>query len=364
MADDETLNKAQEVIGAFKKQAPNVRVFRGSDPEVQVQVQNTGIPEFDELIRGIKCGGHTLFYGPNKVGKTTMTGVCVAAMQAAGRKPLFLDMENRLDPQWWGQQGVNLDDLSILLGGEDFEEDMDAAYALIREGVYDGLIIDSITGKAARGELQDKAGKGKSFSDDTVALLARKLSEWFRKIGPTLGRMKVPSIILSQVRATNLHQGAYLDMTGGNAAKHWASTIVKMSRGQKISATKQGEKVQLGYWLKCEVKKSSISPNEGKSIQLPFYFGIGVDNIAIAVRAGISKGFIKKGAARVEYQGKSYASENQMVEKLRENGPLADQLILEITQQAVPDEAGPDLEVEDHDDAPAAPVVSDDHKKT
>lgn len=348
MAEDpeETTTKAQEVLKAIKKQAPNVSIHRASDPEVQVQVLSTGIPLLDELMRGIKRGGHTFLYGPNKVGKTTLAGRFVAAMQAAGLRGLFIDHENRLDPLWWKLQGVDLDLLDILVGGDDFEEDMDAAFALIRQGIYQFLVVDSITGKPARGEMQDKAGKGKSFTDDTVALLARKLSEWFRKVGPALGRLKIPVIELSQVRATNLHAGAYLDMSGGNAAKHWASTILKLSRGPKITATKKGEKLQLGYWLKIELKKTSICPNEGKSIQMPFYFGIGIDDIAVAVRAGIEQGLIKKGAtSRVEFAGKSYVSENQLVETLRLEGGLADQLILDLSQEAPQPDADPDPEV-------------------
>lgn len=350
---DEASNKAQEIVKAFRKQAPDVRIFKGSDPQVQIQVQPFGVREVDDLCRGIKCGGYTVLYGPNKAGKTTLVGRAIAEMQRAGRKVLVIDLENRIDPQWLALQGVDLDALDILVGGKDFEEDMDVAFALIREGIYGGMIVDSLTAKAARGELEDKAGKQKSMTDDTVALLARKLSEWFRKVTPSVGYHKIPVIILSQVRATNLHSGAFLDMTGGNAPKHWASTILKITRASKIQATKGGEKLQLGYWMRVELKKTSICANEGKMTQVPFYFGIGIDDLAAAVRAGIKDGIVQAGAtARVTFQEKSYASENQLVEKAREDPELADALIVAVSGKAPTDQQGDDPE-KDADDAAA-----------
>jgi recombination protein RecA len=330
MANEKT---SDEVLAGIKKSIPNVRIFKGSDPEVQVKIEPFGIEAIDQLCLGIKCGGYTILYGPNKSGKSTLVGRAIAQMQRSGRKVLVVDLENRMDPRWLKRQGVDLEALNILVGGKDFEEDMDATFALIREGVYSGIVIDSITAKAARGELEDKAGKQKSMGDDTVALLARKLSEWFRKISPAVGFHKVPVIILSQVRATNLHQGAYQDMTGGNAPKHWASTILRITRADKITATKDGQKIELGYWMRVELKKTSLCGHEGREVQLPFYFGIGIDDLATAVRALFDLEIVQKTATnRFEFQGTSYASENQLVDKARENPKLADEIIAAVAK--------------------------------
>lgn len=323
-----TEKTSDEVLRDIRKQIPNVRIYKASDPAVQIQLEKFGVDSIDNLCEGIMCGGYTILYGPNKAGKSTLVGRAMATMQKHGRKVLVVSLENRLDPRWMKRQGVDLEALHILVGGRDFEEDMDATFALIREGVYSGIVVDSITAKAARGEMEDKAGKLKSMGDDTVALLARKLSEWFRKITPSVGLHKVPVVILSQVRATNLHQGAYLDMTGGNAPKHWASTILRITRADKITATRGGQKVELGYWMRVELKKTSLCGNEGKEVQLPFYFGIGIDDLATAVRALIDLDLVQKTATgRFEFQGSSYASENQLVDKARENPKLADEII-------------------------------------
>src|SRR3990167_2868006 len=105
-----------DVLKDIRKQIPNVRLYKGSDPEVQVQVQSFGVPEVDTLCRGARCGGYTILYGPNKAGKSTLASRCIAQMQKDGRKVLVVDLENRIDPQWMHRQGVNLENVEILIG--------------------------------------------------------------------------------------------------------------------------------------------------------------------------------------------------------------------------------------------------------
>ena len=44
----------------------------------------------------------------------------------------------------------------------------------------DLIIVDSIQGLSPKGEQETKKGIAKSLEDDTMALLARKLSQFFR----------------------------------------------------------------------------------------------------------------------------------------------------------------------------------------
>ena len=363
MSEDKT---ADGILRDIKKQVPNVKLYKGSAPEVQVQIQSFGVREVDELCRGARCGGFTVLYGPQKAGKSTLSSRCIAQMQKDGRKVLVVDLENRLDPEWMKRQGVDLDAVQFLVGGRDFEEAMDATAALVRAGMFNGIVIDSLTAKAARGEMEDKKGKEKSMGDDTVALLARKLSEWFRRISPTIDEQKIPVIIMSQVRATNLHTGAYLDMTGGNSTKHWSSTTLQITRSSdKIVRMVKGEKVELGYWARITLKKTSICANEGKQILIPFYYGIGFDDLAAAVRAGLQDGIITLDSKnQVTFQDHTYRSEHQMVEVVRADVALAGALIAAIAKGNIPttdssefpsDESTSDPSVDSSDETAASP---------
>lgn len=314
----------EEVLRDIKKQNPNVRIYKASDEQAQLQIQRFGVREIDELCRGMLCGGYTILYGPNKAGKSTLMAKAIAQMQRDGRFVLLVDLEGRMDPDWLIAQGVDTSNLCILTGGKDFEENMNVVTAQIQEGVFDAIAIDSLSAQSPRGEIEDKKGKKKGLEDDTVALLARQLSKWFRKITPAIARLKIPVVLLSQVRAANIHAGAYLDMTGGNAPKHWGSTILQIGRASKIEATKDGKKTELGFWLKAKLKKTSLCSNEGKEVQVPLYFGIGIDDLASTVRRLLQDGVIKQGASSaVTFQEKTYRSENQLVTKARDNSELA-----------------------------------------
>lgn len=327
----------EEVLAEVRKANPNVRIFKGSSPEAQLQIQLFGIPDLDLLCRGTLCGGYTILYGPNQTGKSTLMAKKMAQMQADGRRVLLVDLEGRMDPDWMALQGVNLDDLYIQRGGLDLEEDLNVLNEQIQAGAFEGIAMDSISAKAARGEIQDKKGKSKGIEDDTVALLARQLSKWFRRITPFVGSQRIPVCLLSQVRATNIHSGAFLDMTGGNAPKHWGSTILQLGRGEKIVATIDGEKRELGYWLRVRLKKTSLCGNEGQECFLPFYFGIGIDDVAALARSAIKQGIAQLTASKtVVFGDKTHRSEVQFVRELRENEALADALMKQIALAHAP----------------------------
>lgn len=325
----------EDVHKEIAKKIPGVRLYRASSEEAVLKIQKFGITPLDELCRGMLCGGYTILWGPDKSGKSTLMARAMAQMQRDGRRVLLVDLESRMDPVWLKKQGVDLDALYIQRGGDNLEANLDAVNTWVKEDVVDAVCIDSISAQAPSGEFEDKKGKEKSIKDDTVALLARKLSQWFRIFTTITVARKVPVILLSQTRTTNLHAGAYQDMTGGRAPKHWGSTTIKIVRSSKIEMTKQGEKTQLGFWVRCELTKTSLCSNEGKQILLPFYFGIGIDDTATAVRAGIQDGIITQGAtSAVVFNGKSYRSENQLVQMAHSDPELTNAIREAVASQA------------------------------
>lgn len=314
----------EEIQREISKKIPGVRIYKGSSPEAVLKIQKFGITALDKLSRGMLCGGYTILWGPDKSGKSTLMARAMAQMQRDGRTVLLVDLESRMDPEWLARQGVNLDDLYIQRGGANLEANLDAVNAWVTNRVVDAVCIDSISAQAPSGEMEDKSGKEKSLKDDTVALLARKLSQWFRIFTTITVEHKVPVVLLSQTRTTNLHAGAYQDMTGGRAPKHWGSTTIKCVRSAKIEMTQQGVKKQLGFWLRCELTKTSLCGNEGQQVLIPFYFGVGVDDVASAVRAGIQDGLITQGAtSAVTFNDKTYRSENQLVQMAHQDERLA-----------------------------------------
>ncbi len=336
-----------EIIALARKKFPGVTIHRGSDPAAQLSVQPFGIPDLDSVIRGMLCGGYTTLWGPDRAGKTTLACRAVAQAQRDGRRMLWTDLEGRFDPHWAAQQGIDLDKLWIQRGGIDLEANLDAVNSMIREKAIDGLVIDSISSRAGRQELMDKNERAKSVADDTVANIPKKLSQWFRMVTALIAPEKIPVLLLSQVRTAGIGHGqAYLDKTGGKALAHYGSTELKITRQSKIEVTKDGTKQQIGYWMRIEVKKTSLTPNEGKQILLPFYFGIGIDDIAVLVRAAISKNIaVRQATGRVSFRDTSFASEHQLVLRAREKDDLYEDLVTAVTGVSTDSEEGEDAYV-------------------
>jgi RecA/RadA recombinase len=351
-----------EIVKNLKKQFPSLRVYKASDEAAQLQVQQFGIPQLDEMCVGMLCGGFTVIWGPDKGGKSTLMARAIAQMQRDGRRVLLADLEGRFDPRWAALQGIDLDNLWLVQAGEEM---LDFINEVLRKDAVDGIAVDSITARAARGEIQDKTGKSKSVAQDTIALIPKKLSQWYRIASALTMRQRVPVVLLSQVRM-NIGAVAFADKTGGKSTAHWGSTELKITRQSKIEASKQGVKRQIGFWMRAELKKTSLCGNENQQVLLPFYFGIGIDDIAVAVRAGIDKGVIERGATnRVEFLDNSYASENQLVEKARENPKLADALIKAVADDVDEDDADETVYQEPEEETvvepdPAGPEASND----
>jgi RecA/RadA recombinase len=347
----------------IKKQIPGVKIYLAGDPEAQPKIQSLGIPELDAMCRGMLCGGFTTLWGAEKAGKSSIMSRAIAQCQRDGRVPLLVDLENRADPVWMALQGIEKSRCYILKGGQDLEACLNAVNALVREGTVDAVFIDSITAKAARGEIMDKKEKVKGVEDDTIALIPKKLSQWLRIFTTLAAERDVPCMILSQIRMANLASGAYADKSGGKALRHYGSTDLKVSRTQKIEATKGGVKRQLGYWLRAELKKTSLNGNEGKEVRLPFYFGIGIDDVASTIRAAINDGIIKQGAtSSVVFQDKTYRSENMLVEECRTNPELAQtlrDLVAALHSIPSPPEDDTDPMVEEPETTPVSPEESE-----
>jgi|SRR3990167_5586606 len=323
-------DKLQALMKELKanKTLKGARIYLGSDPEVRPEFISFGIPELDKLCRGILRGGYTIFYGGEKAGKSSCMLRAIRSMQEAGLAPALFDLEERFDPEWAKVQGVDLNNLTVIQGATDLEEALTIAETGVKSGLFTALAIDSITAKSARGELQDKAGKDRTLDEDTMAAMARLLSKWFRRATSSIKAKRIPVLMLAQVRTSNINSGAFLDITGGLALKHYASTVVRIGRADKISMTKSGTKKDLGFWMKAELKKTSLCVNEGQEVRIPFYFGVGIDDIAAAVRAGINTGaVINLPTKGIEFNGKKYASEPAFVERLRDSEELLAELL-------------------------------------
>ena len=202
-----------------------------------------------------------------------------------------MDVERSYDPIWAAKLGVDTEKLIYIIC-ETAEQVMDTVIKLCREKVVDVIVLDSIQGLSPKGEqVEGKGEKPRSLEDDTMALLARKLSQFFRMATPHIADAKCALLMIGQAR---MDLGSFIKietLSGGHALMHNSRLILRMRRGQKADAptekrptgkvTEKGkpemESVQIGFDAVIHVEKSQIQNCvEGNEIHVPFFYTEGI----------------------------------------------------------------------------------------
>jgi RecA/RadA recombinase len=244
----------------------------------------TGIPELDKMIGGgIVSGSFQILWGNSATGKTTIGYCLIANAQKNGKQCIYFDLEGSFNPEWAKLFGVDLNKL-LIAHVKTAEECMDTLINLSEEKVIDFVIIDSVQAMSPTGEQTEKSGQGRSIAEDEMALLARKLSKFFRVSGSKVYQGKVAVLLICQAR-TNLSTFIKLDtISGGHALQHWSVLTLKAYRGSKADAPRfkfeiKGKKKEIiiGTTLHFKLEKTKINHTapEGTEINLPFYYSFG-----------------------------------------------------------------------------------------
>ena len=256
--------KLKKVLQEINKSLGVSCLKMGKDVAIKKRLK-TSIPAFDTLIGGgIPEGQFSIIYGGKGVGKTTLAYDFIANAQKDNKTCMFLDLECSFDSDRAESVGV---DISKLIVGHftTAEEAMDTLIKLCNEKVVDLIVLDSIQAMSPKNEQETKKGKIKSIADDEMALLARKLSKFFRVSAHSVYEGNVAILLIGQIR-TNLGGFISFDTLSGGHCFPVDTRIL----------TKQGLKYH------NEVKVGDIIPTinpttytiEYKPINKKFYYSV------------------------------------------------------------------------------------------
>lgn len=267
------------------------KVVKLGSEEKPKEYLSFGVPEIDSFSGGLTRGNFSVIYGAESTGKSTLALHTIADAQKKGLLCCYIDLEHSFSPSRASQLGVNLDELLLITEAENAEQAMDATIKLSKERVVDLIIIDSVQAMSSVQEQETKTGKELSVYNDTMALLARKLGQFFRMCATPVYKGQVAVLMIGQVRTMGIGSFITRDgLSGGKALHHWAYQIVYIRRGQSADAPTRKEKeayideetgqektrtvkIPIGFdaVLKLEKSKSSMSKGEGSDMHIPFY---------------------------------------------------------------------------------------------
>ncbi len=285
LSKTERLALLKKSMQEINKSAKTDVIHFGKDEE-SVKQLSVGVPKIDELLGGgVAYGRVTTAWGSPGCGKTTLAYYLTASGQKQGKIVYYIALEG-FDPKRAKKFGVDLNDL--LIGHfPKAEQSLDSIIKFAREGLVDVIILDSIQGLSPKAEQEEKSKAYKSLEKESMGLLARKLSQFFRVAIDPIGRNKVALFLIGQTR-TSIGFIAFDQLSGGNALKHYSKLILHLRRGKKVDSPvekykeyymedgKQKFKTKqniIGFDCVVVLDKTQITGTkiEGTKIHIPFY---------------------------------------------------------------------------------------------
>ena len=290
MNKDERLLKLKNLMKDINKGQKDIVLDFASNQESWV-VANSGVPIFDDFCGGFPYGHTSIVWGGSGAGKSSLMYSTMTQAQKEGKIVAFLDLENSYSNERASLFGVKTDEL-IIGHYEVAEKALDTVITLAKEKAVDMIILDSLHSMAPKGELEDKKGQ-KSLENDTMALLARKLAQFFRMASTLIYNANISFILIGQTRTDLGGFIALQKLSGGNSLIHSSVLTVYMRRGQKSNApilswkeayidpdgkfhliTKK-EPVGFEVVAKIDKKKTNQGKPEGSDVSFPYYLETG-----------------------------------------------------------------------------------------
>ena len=284
-----------DAISQIEKKFGKGSVMRlGDRTAVDVDVIPSGSLTLDKAlgIGGYPKGRIIEIYGPESSGKTTLTLHAIAQAQKQGGKAAFIDAEHAIDPVYAKNLGVDIDEL-ILSQPDSGEQALEIAEMLVRSGVIDLIVIDSVAALVPQVELDGEMG------DATVGLQARLMSKALRKLSGVMNKTNCTVIFINQLREKiGVMYGNPETTTGGRALKFYSSVRVEIRRSEQI---KQNGEI-IGNKANIKVVKNKVAP-PFKTTQVDIIYGKGISRDGEILDLAVEGDIVEKSGAWYAYNG-------------------------------------------------------------
>ncbi|MBN1754654.1 recombinase RecA [bacterium] len=234
-------------------------------------------------VGGVPRGRVIEIFGPESSGKTTLALHVIAEAQNTGGTAAFIDAEHALDPNYARCLGVDVENLWVSQP-DSGEQALEIAETLVRCGVIDVIVIDSVAALVPRAELEGQMG------DAHVGLQARLMSQALRKLTAAISKSKTAVVFINQTRMKiGTFFGNPETTSGGTALKFYASIRMKIRRTTSI---KDKEKAT-GMVAVVTVVKNKVAP-PFKEATFDLLYGEGISKEGELIDYGAEMGILQK----------------------------------------------------------------------
>lgn len=232
----------QALQGLINKRFGEGTMIMASDPSLVIERLPCGILSQDaQLGGGFARNRHAEIYGSANVGKTYMALHLVMTTQQAGGRCAWVDVERTFDPKFAKRLGINLEELA-LHRQEHGPMCVNFIESLLRSGLYDVIVLDSIASLLPQYEYENEMGAGSMGMEQ-----AKLMSTALRKL--TAANSKTAMIFINQTR----------DAVGGSVFGPKSTTS-----GGRSMAFYAGVRIELTLTERLKRKGRQVNPKTGE----------------------------------------------------------------------------------------------------
>lgn len=273
---------------------------------------------------GVPRGRIIEVYGPESSGKTTLTLHIIANSQKLGGTAAFVDAEHALDPEYAKKIGVNTKDL-LVSQPDTGEQALDIVETLVRSGVVDVIVVDSVAALVPRAEIEGEMG------DQHVGRQARLMSQALRKLTAIIARSNATVIFINQIRMKiGVMFGNPETTTGGQALKFYSSVRIEVRRSAQI---KKGEEI-VGNRTKVKIVKNKVAA-PFKTAEFDIMYNEGISLAGDLLDTGVKFEVVKKSGNALSFEDVKLGAGREAAKNfLKENPKVADKIFKEISAKA------------------------------
>jgi recombination protein RecA len=307
-----------EVVARMDKNFGTGSVMRmGDHPSQTVETISTGSLALDiALGGGLPRGRIVESFGNEGSGKSTLALHCIAEAQKAGGVAAYVDAEQAMDARYAASLGVNVDKL-YLSQPSCGEQCLEIADNMVRSGVVDIVVIDSVAALTPRAELEGEMG------DQSMGLMARMMGQGCRKLASSVGTANAVLIFINQIRdKIGVTWGDPTITPGGRALKFFASVRMKVAR---IEAIKDASGHQIGARTKVSIVKNKVACPFVDS-EFDLIYGKGINKAADILDVAVAYGVIQRAGAFYTIGAEKVQGRENAVVYLSEHDSIADEL--------------------------------------
>ena len=325
---EDKLKILQSTIDKLEKQHGKGSIMKlGDKPINKVSSTSSGSITLDSAlgIGGYPHGRVIEIYGPESSGKTTLTLHAIAESQKNGGVAAFIDAEHAFDQTYAKNLGVDIKNL-VISQPDNGEQALEIADNLIRSGVIDIVIIDSVAALTPKSELDGEMG------DTSMGVQARLMSKALRKLTGSINKTGCTCFFINQLRhKIGVMFGSPETTTGGNALKFYSSVRLDIRRIGQIKAAEGA----IGNRTRVKVAKNKLAP-PFKTAEFDIIFGKGISKYGEIIDLGVEKDIINKAGAWFSYDGTKLGQGREAVKGvLNDNPELCDQITKKILEVVV-----------------------------